>query len=420
MRKLSFRICLFVFCTTSVVLTDASPGLLKNHVPSLFIFGDSIFDAGNNNYINTTFYKANYPPYGETFFKHPTGRFSDGRLFPDFIAECEKLPLIPPYLQPQNHEFTNGVNFASAGSGALVETNQGIVIDLKTQLAYFKNVSRLLRQKLDGAQTNYLLSRAVYLFSVGGNDYAVPFLTNSSVLRSYSHQQFVGLVIGNLTSVIKEIYKIGGRKFGFLNILPISCTPAAKAILGGGKCFEQITPYVKFHNKQLPKLLHKLRSELKGFKYSFFFMKGFKYSVLPFYSFLDHRIKHPNKYGFKEVKSACCGSGPYRGILSCGGKRGVTEYFLCENVSEYVFFDSAHPPEKANLQFVKQSWNGNSGRLTGSLATMRKSSRIDDDRALLLFLQIDDEMIELFSSKSLMSYGCRKFRSFSTGQALYS
>jgi hypothetical protein len=42
-------------------------------------------------------------------------------------AEFAKLPLIPPYLQPGNHQFTNGVNFASGGAGALVENNQGPV-----------------------------------------------------------------------------------------------------------------------------------------------------------------------------------------------------------------------------------------------------------------------------------------------------
>lgn len=42
-------------------------------------------------------------------------------------AEYANLPLIPPYLQPGNHEFSTGVNFASAGAGALSETNQGFV-----------------------------------------------------------------------------------------------------------------------------------------------------------------------------------------------------------------------------------------------------------------------------------------------------
>ena len=54
---------------------------------ALFVFGDSIFDVGNNNYINTTADNhANFFPYGETFFKYPTGRFSDGRVIPDFVG----------------------------------------------------------------------------------------------------------------------------------------------------------------------------------------------------------------------------------------------------------------------------------------------------------------------------------------------
>ena len=37
--------------------------------PALFIFGDSFFDAGNSNFINTTTdYQAKFWPYGETFF----------------------------------------------------------------------------------------------------------------------------------------------------------------------------------------------------------------------------------------------------------------------------------------------------------------------------------------------------------------
>ena len=55
---------------------------------ALFVFGDSFLDSGNNNYINTTTLdQANFPPYGETFFGFPTGRFSDGRLISDFIGE---------------------------------------------------------------------------------------------------------------------------------------------------------------------------------------------------------------------------------------------------------------------------------------------------------------------------------------------
>ena len=77
------------------------------------------------------------------------------------------------------------------------------MIDLKTQLGYFKNVSRVLRKKLGDKNARALLSRAVYSFSVGNNDYSVPFEINSTVLPSYSAQQLIGLVIGNITEVIQ-------------------------------------------------------------------------------------------------------------------------------------------------------------------------------------------------------------------------
>ncbi|PQM33892.1 GDSL esterase/lipase 2 [Prunus yedoensis var. nudiflora] len=54
---------------------------------------------------------------------------------------------------------------------------------------------------------------------------------------------------------------------------------------------------------------------------------------------------------------ACCGSGPYRGIMSCGGKRG-SEFQLCDNVTEYVFFDSGHPTERVYQQISKLWWSG--------------------------------------------------------------
>ena len=90
-NMVSFR---FHFCFLVLFVVFLTPThslghicLPKQHV-ALFIFGDSLFDAGNNDYINTTTDNlANYGPYGETFFNYPTGRFSNGRLIPDFIGK---------------------------------------------------------------------------------------------------------------------------------------------------------------------------------------------------------------------------------------------------------------------------------------------------------------------------------------------
>lgn len=57
----------------------------SNNIPANFVFGDSLLDAGNNNYI-VTMAKANDDPYGIDFGK-PTGRFTNGRTVMDVISE---------------------------------------------------------------------------------------------------------------------------------------------------------------------------------------------------------------------------------------------------------------------------------------------------------------------------------------------
>jgi hypothetical protein len=77
------------------------------------------------------------------------------------------------------------------------------VIDLQTQQSFFKNLARQFRKKLGDGEAKTFLGSAVYLINIGGNDYSIPFTTNSSVLQSISQEEFVDMVIGNLTIVIK-------------------------------------------------------------------------------------------------------------------------------------------------------------------------------------------------------------------------
>ena len=57
----------------------------KPEVPCYFIFGDSLYDNGNNNDLDTVA-KANYLPYGVDFRGGPTGRFTNGRTTTDIIG----------------------------------------------------------------------------------------------------------------------------------------------------------------------------------------------------------------------------------------------------------------------------------------------------------------------------------------------
>ena len=77
------------------------------------------------------------------------------------------------------------------------------LVDLKTQLKYYKKVQTWLRSKLGKVEAEITLSKAVYLFSIGTNDYMSIFVTNSTVLNSYSKSEYVGIMIGNLTTIVK-------------------------------------------------------------------------------------------------------------------------------------------------------------------------------------------------------------------------
>lgn len=115
-----------------------------------FIFGDSLVEAGNNNYI-ATLSKANYPPNGIDFGR-PTGRYTNARTIADIIGSSCVLPEIciliirlgciykflfvipgqqagfknftPPYLAPTTRGavILQGVNYASGGGGIVNET----------------------------------------------------------------------------------------------------------------------------------------------------------------------------------------------------------------------------------------------------------------------------------------------------------
>lgn len=74
---------LMLFIGITATLSSFSTGAPQ--IPCYFIFGDSLYDNGNNNNLVTEA-KANVPPYGIDFPDGPTGRFSNGRNIADVIG----------------------------------------------------------------------------------------------------------------------------------------------------------------------------------------------------------------------------------------------------------------------------------------------------------------------------------------------
>ncbi|KAI3414555.1 Lipase_GDSL domain-containing protein [Psidium guajava] len=342
----SFGSLFLALCCCAIVLLPPScrAELPENHV-AFFIFGDSLLDSGNNIYLKGGG-AAGSLPYGETFFKRPTGRVCNGRIVPDFISEYAKLPYIKPYLEPGFTDYTNGVNFASAGAGVLPGTHPGTLY-FKLQLNYFEEVVKGLKRQLGDADAHKLLSKAVYLFSIGGNDYNA--IQNNPKATASFRKMYMTMILGNITAGIKQVYAHGGRKFAFQNVGPIGCMPATRASSGSEGCSHDLTVIAKMHNIALSRLLKRIEQGLPGFKYALF----------DYYTSLTIRTLYSSKFGFKVGMSACCGSGPYNGQFTCGKKNGTTSgYTLCSDPTEYVWFDAAHPTEMANRQLASLLWDG--------------------------------------------------------------
>lgn len=80
----SFLPSFFFFLLFSVPYTVTAARV----VPAMYLFGDSLVDVGNNNYLKYSFAKANFPHNGIDFpTKKPTGRFCNGKNAADLLGK---------------------------------------------------------------------------------------------------------------------------------------------------------------------------------------------------------------------------------------------------------------------------------------------------------------------------------------------
>lgn len=88
---ITIKVIISLFCSYMLLshlhlttLNHTAFALEDCQFPAVFNFGDSNSDTGGlaSSLIAPT------PPYGETFFGMPEGRFSDGRLIIDFLGMC--------------------------------------------------------------------------------------------------------------------------------------------------------------------------------------------------------------------------------------------------------------------------------------------------------------------------------------------
>ncbi|CAN0871287.1 GDSL esterase/lipase EXL3 [Linum grandiflorum] len=212
-------------------------GLTVSEVPAIFVFGDSILDTGNNNYL-TTWNKCNFPPYGRNFLSgKPTGRFSDGKIISDLLAESLGIKdLLPPYLDPNigAKDLLTGVAFASGGSGYDPRLSQlQMALSFPDQLKLFQEYKEKLRTLVGYIEANKIVNNSLYLISSGNNDIGLTYFI-SNMRFQYDINSYATFLVTQASKSFNELYKLGARKIGVFSTLVVGCVPETRT-LGGGK-----------------------------------------------------------------------------------------------------------------------------------------------------------------------------------------
>uniref|UniRef100_A0A803N2B7 Uncharacterized protein n=1 Tax=Chenopodium quinoa TaxID=63459 RepID=A0A803N2B7_CHEQI len=229
----------------------------QNPKIATFVFGDSLVDVGNNNYL-VSLSRADYPPNGIDFAEE-FGTIAS----PPYLAPYAKGPLI-----------LQGINYASAGSGILNETGQIYIgrINFDAQLDNFANTKNDMISLIGAAATDELVNKALFVVNFGSNDFIANYFVPDYIKEFWQPktpppQDFIDSMISKLRLQLTRLFNMGARKIVVPNVGPIGCTPAEREFNGKLKnsdCVAFPNQIAQSYNIQLKNLLTELSNNLKG------------------------------------------------------------------------------------------------------------------------------------------------------------
>uniref|UniRef100_A0A5B7CB87 Uncharacterized protein n=1 Tax=Davidia involucrata TaxID=16924 RepID=A0A5B7CB87_DAVIN len=344
------RRCCMILISLVVALGTSTSVVPQAEARAFFVFGDSLVDSGNNDYLLTTA-RADSPPYGIDYpTRRPTGRFSNGLNMADIISENMGGEPTLPYLSPElkGERLLVGANFASAGIGILNDTGIQFlnIIRIYKQLEYFEQYQTRVSGLIGAVQTQQLVNQALVLITLGGNDfvnnyYLVPFSARS---RQFALPDYVRYLIAEYRKVLLRLYELGARRVLVTGTGPMGCVPAELAQRSRtGECAVELQRASSLFNPQLRQMLSGLNSDIGSDV--FISANAFEMHM--------NFISDPQAYGFVTSKIACCGQGPYNGLGLC-----TLLSNLCPNRDIYAFWDAFHPSERANRIIVQNIMTG--------------------------------------------------------------
>ncbi|KAK7332022.1 hypothetical protein VNO80_28768 [Phaseolus coccineus] len=302
---------------------------------SIFSFGDSLADTGNL-YLSPNY--CFFPPYGQTFFHHVSGRCSD--------ADSLGIPWVKPYLEKKNIGG-GGTNFAVAGGTAMESSffeERGIPVktnySLSVQLNWFKELLSTIYHSSSPGWDEDVKKSLFLVGEIGGNDFNHAFMIGKSAVEV---RTYVPHVINAISSITKELIGLGARTLMVPGNLPIGCSAMYLTVYetkdeneyDESGCLKWLNEFAEYYNHELQIELDKIR-ELHPHANIIF--ADYYNAALPLY-------RDPTKFGFSGLK-ACCGmGGPYN--FNASVRCGDPSVIACDDPSKYIGWDGIHLTEAA-------------------------------------------------------------------------
>ncbi|MCO5570751.1 hypothetical protein L7F22_024479 [Adiantum nelumboides] len=166
----AFITCIVALCATPIANAGKSHGSFTK-APPMFVFGSSYVDTGNLDPNDNARPSPWSKPYGETWPGTPVGRFSNGYVLTDAIAEALNMSIPVNYVK-RHGTASSGLNFAKGGSGVLATS--GHHLPISSQIDFFQNVL--------SSYTPQDLASAIVIYCPSGEDYYDALATKASSL----------------------------------------------------------------------------------------------------------------------------------------------------------------------------------------------------------------------------------------------
>ncbi|KAL5221335.1 hypothetical protein ABZP36_026048 [Zizania latifolia] len=374
--------------------------------PCMYIFGDSLVDNGNNNYV-LSLARANYRPYGIDFTGGPPGRFTNGLTVVDVLAELLGFspPLIPAYAMARPSDFARGLNFASGAAGIRPETgnNLGRHYPLSEQVEHFRAA---VREMGPSGAAPERLGRCIFYVGMGSNDYLNNYFMPGyyTTAQAYDPPAYAAALLQDYSRQLADLYALGARKFTIAGVGQIGCIPyelarindqqepaagrptptnnnnnnnnsgigisvggitltigaggrrggagrrpanASSSGRNGAGCNDRINSAIAIFNKGLLSMVKRFNRGQQ--------LPGAKFVFLDTVQTGKALAANAAAYGFTVLDRGCCGVGRNNGQITC-----LPLQRPCNDRSKYIFWDAFHPTEAANRIYAAKAFNSTS------------------------------------------------------------